>query len=208
MIDPLDRAQHPLVIRPHRAAQRLQGLADHRDRGFEGVCVVLRGTPDRRRRAVQCFDHAVELGGDFGEFRDFVAGREAAGRAALLADLPREPGEPAQPAADAEQCREGDHDHREIDRRRDLDGRRRPIGLAEMGAGKRVSGERGHHRPAAGRGQQRGHRGDDLRPAGRPVVQQRKRHLAAAALGKPIENALCGQQLALGFEIVAGDRRP
>ena len=51
--------------------------------------VVLGRPADRRRRAMQRVDHAVEFGRDFAKLRDLIARREAAGPASLFADLPR-----------------------------------------------------------------------------------------------------------------------
>ena len=77
-----------------------------------------------------------------------------------------------------------------------------------MGRGKGVGGKRGDYRPASRRRRQLCDGGDDLGAAGRPVIDQRERHFAAAALRQTIEDALPRKGLALGLEIAADDSGP
>ena len=82
-VEPVDRvlddakgALGALIVFGQRPPQRLERLADDRDRRLEGVGVVLRGAADIGRRAVQGVDHAVELGGDVGQFGEAGAAAE------------------------------------------------------------------------------------------------------------------------------------
>src|SRR5580704_16704146 len=177
-------------------------------RWFSGGNARRSGSADRRGRAVERVYHAIELGSNIGKLRDLIARRKASGPAALFADLPRLTGETAQPAADAEQGRKGDDDHHQVNGRGELHGWGCPIGLAEMGGGKGIGGEGCDHRPASRRRQQRRDDTDDLGATGRPVIHQRERQFAAAALRQLVEDPAPGQDLALRFKIAGHHRGP
>jgi hypothetical protein len=67
VFDKTNRPLGGLIIFGNRASQRLEGLADDRDRGLEGVSIFFRRTPDLGGRAMQGVDHAVELGAYIGQ---------------------------------------------------------------------------------------------------------------------------------------------
>jgi hypothetical protein len=170
--------------------------------------IVFRRLPHGRRRTVQRVDHAVEFGGDIGEFRDLVAAGKEPGARTIFADLARPRGKAAQPRTDTQQRRKCDRHHDEVDSRGDPYRRGRPIRLAQVERRKGLARQRCDHRPTPRRSRQRRYRGDDLGTAARPAIDRRERDFSAAALRHAVEHSLLREQLPFRCQVALFDRRP
>ena len=185
LLDPLDCARVRRIAQRHATSDRLERLADDRDRRLEGVGVFLGGMADQLGRFVELIGQPVEFARHRAELGHGVRFGKRPVEPALGSDRPRQPLEAAQAAPGIGEQQHHEQCHQNIDRRRDPDFWRGPVGPPQGRAQEILGRARGDHHPAARADIERRQRGEQLFLAGRVDIARGDRADAGAGFAHP-----------------------